>query len=236
LKLERDNRQLNNELQKLAEQTHERTQQYVELEKRLVNREHELNEAKKHLDSNDEARVMFQRQIRECQTKLDDLNDDIDSERQTRVRLENEKRQLIDELQVLRNDILERPDIEQVRSEFERNRNEDVSKLNGQLDDIRRHHEIEIGNLRQKHVQQVNELTNQLDRINQQLNVVNKSYQALQIVVNDRSNDIKLVSNQKQESERKRRQLESSWQELQHKYNENERIKNDRARTTQSNA
>ena len=151
----------------------------------------------------------------------------MESEQETRRRLEIEKRSLIDEIEKLHADILDRPDVGQVQRDVARAREEEVSKLNRQLEQVYQSHENQISELRQKHAKQFDEHLVELETSKRQLHTLAKEYQALLDNFNDRNSEIKSFSVYKQEAERKRRQLETSYQELQQKLNENERAKSD---------
>jgi len=173
------------------------------------------------------TKATCQKQIRDFQTKLDDLQADMESERESRKRLEREKRELMEEIESLRNEILDTTDISHELVEREKKREDELSAANRALDQVRKEWEKNIVDLRAKHANETEDLTNQLENAKRQLQTVSKDRQQQLNDIKDRDNEIKNLNALKQDIERKRRQLETQVQDLQHKFNESERIKNE---------
>ena len=199
----------------------------MELQERLTVRENEFTKALQKIEQNDDAKGAFQRQTKDLQNRFEDLQGDMESEREARRRLESDKRMLIDEVEKLHADILNRPDVEQVQRDVTRARDEEVRKLNRQLEQVYRDHENQISELRQRHATQFDEHLTELESTKRQLHTLAKDYQALLENFNVRNNEVKSFTVYKQEAEKKRRQLETVLQELQQKFNDSERTKNE---------
>jgi myosin protein heavy chain len=200
-------------------------QQIHDLQVHLARREEELTTAVTNVETEAATKVTFQRQIREFQTSIQDLQDDMESEKESRKRLEREKRELMEENESLRNELLDRKDINQVMLEREKKREDEVLTLKRSLEQSHGDRESVIGELRIKYTKQIEDLTSHFENTKKQLQTFTKDRQQQQSDLTDRDNEIKKFNIQKQEIERKRRQLETYVQELQHKFNESERLK-----------
>jgi chromosome segregation ATPase len=151
----------------------------------------------------------------------------MESERESRKRLELEKRNLMEEIESLRNELIDNADISQEIHDREKKREEELSTLKRVLDQGHKDREAIIIDLRSKHAKEIEELTSQFENTKRQLQTFTKDRQLLQNDIKDRDNQIKDLNATKQDIERKRRQLETYVQDLLHKFNESERIKNE---------
>ncbi|CAF0782742.1 unnamed protein product [Adineta ricciae] len=226
-KLERDVRRLEIDNQDLRHQLQDRVQNYEEIQNQLKRRDDDLNKAIANMESDAAAKAAFQKQIRDFQSKLDDLQADMDSERESRKRLEREKREFMEEIECLRNEILDTTDISHEMIEREKRREEELLGVKRLLDQAHKDRETTIVDLRSKHTKEIEDLTNQLENTKKQLQTFSKDRQTFQNDLRDRDSQIKDLNTSKQEIERKRRQLETQVQDLFHKFNESERIKNE---------
>jgi myosin protein heavy chain len=211
----------------LRNQLQDRTQYNNDLQAQLKRRDDDLNKAIANMETDAATKAAFQKQIRDFQSKLDDLQADMESERESRKRLEREKRELMEEIESLRHEILDTTDISHEMVEREKKREEELSTLKRVLDQGHKDREAIIIDLRSKHAKEIEELTSQFENTKRQLQTFGKDRQLLQNDIKDRDNQIKDLNALKQDIERKRRQLETYVQDLLHKFNESERIKNE---------
>ncbi|CAF3703620.1 unnamed protein product [Adineta steineri] len=224
-KLECEIRRLEGENQIIRDQLQDRLHDNSDLQGQLQRTRDELKKAITDIEGDAATKAAFQKQIRDFQSKLDDLQADMEGERESRKRLEREKRGLIDEIESLRHEILDTTDISHEMLEREKKREEELSTLKRLLDQAHKDREITAADLRSKHAKEIDELTTHLETTKKQLQTFSKDRQTFQNDIKDRDNQIKDLNALKQDTERKRRQLETQLQDLLHKFNESERIK-----------
>ena len=231
-KAESENHRLTLEMQKLNEICQERAMKITELQEKLIVCERDLTNALKEVEVDGDAKANFLKQIRDFQNKLQDLQSDMESERQSRRRLEKEKAQLLNEMKTLHEELLHHQDDDEVRTRFERTRDEEVNKLNRQMEQLQKDHEAFLIDNRKKNNKRIEEITNEMETTQRQLQILVKEHQKVQVDFEKLINENRILVQQKQELERKRRQLEVNNQELEQKLDTIEREKEESVERT----
>ncbi|CAF4997052.1 unnamed protein product, partial [Rotaria sp. Silwood1] len=226
-KREREIRQIEIENQEFRSQLQDLTQNIKDLNIQLKRSNDDLTKAMTITETDATAKANLQKQIRDFQIELDSITADYTNERELRKSLESEKRTLMEENNSLRNEIFDKTDVSQEILQRGKKLEEQLSTTKNELYQTRKNHETIIIDIRSKHAKEIEELTRHLENAKKQMQIYTKDLQPLKNDIKDRDNEIKNLNIFKQDIERKRKQLEIQIQDLLHKYNESERIKNE---------
>lgn len=165
----------------------------------------------------------MQKTVREIETNIAELQEDLDAEKTARTKAEKQKRDLNEELEALKNELLDSLDSTAAQQELRTKRELEVATLKRHLEEDGQAHEIQMTEIRHKQNQMLENLNEQLDTVKKTKLTSDKAKSNLEAENADMANEIKTLGAGKQESERRRKQLEQQLQEISIKYSENER-------------
>ncbi|NXK44012.1 MYH11 protein, partial [Chauna torquata] len=104
-------------------------------------------------------------------------------------------------------------------------REQEVTVLKRALEEETRTHEAQVQEMRQKHTQAVEELTEQLEQFKRAKANLDKTKQTLEKENAELANEVRSLSQAKQDVEHKKKKLEVQLQDLQSKYTDGERVR-----------
>uniref|UniRef100_A0A8C3T527 Myosin heavy chain 11 n=1 Tax=Chelydra serpentina TaxID=8475 RepID=A0A8C3T527_CHESE len=223
--LEKTKRKLEGDASDLHEQIADLQAQIAELKMQLAKKEEELQAALARLEDEIGQKNNALKKIRELEGHISDLQEDLDSERAARNKAEKQKRDLGEELEALKTELEDTLDSTATQQELRAKRELEVTVLKRALDEETRTHEAQVQEMRQKHTQAVEELTEQLEQFKRAKVNLDKTKQTLEKENADLSTEIRSLNQSKQEVEYKKKKLEVQLQELQSKYTDGERVR-----------
>ncbi|MGH0130135.1 UNVERIFIED_CONTAM: hypothetical protein FKN15_041186 [Acipenser sinensis] len=232
--LDKGKRKLEAEVNDFQEQIADLQAQIAELKAQLAKKEEELQNALGRLEDETAQKNNALKKIRELEGHISDLQEDLDSERAARNKAEKYKRDLGEELEALKSELEDTLDSTATQQELRAKREQEVTLMKRALEEEGRSHEAQVQEMRQKHTQAVEELTEQLEQSKRiccnvpdlQVKVnLDKAKQALEKENAELAGDVRLLSQVKQEVEHKRKKLEGQLTDLQAKYNDGEKQK-----------
>ncbi|XP_053897149.1 myosin-11 isoform X2 [Malaclemys terrapin pileata] len=223
--LEKTKRKLEGDASDLHEQIADLQAQIAELKMQLAKKEEELQAALARLEDEIAQKNNALKKIRELEGHISDLQEDLDSERAARNKAEKQKRDLGEELEALKTELEDTLDSTATQQELRAKRELEVTVLKRALDEETRTHEAQVQEMRQKHTQAVEELTEQLEQFKRAKVNLDKTKQTLEKENADLSTEIKSLNQAKQDVEYKKKKLEVQLQELQSKYTDGERVR-----------
>jgi len=211
--LNKEKRKLDQELSDLRNQLAEAQQRIAELEQDLKRRESELAEANRRIDDLNAKLAIAEKDKRETQTQLDEVREDLDSEKASKEKVERAKRDLENDLEELRSELEESADNTIVQKEMQRKRDDEFSDLKVQIEEEAKEHEAQMSALRQKQHQLVEDLNSQLDQFKRGKAVLEKNKGSLESENAEIMADLTRISQQKQDIERKAKNIEAQLAE-----------------------
>ncbi|XP_072416259.1 myosin-11 isoform X1 [Chiloscyllium punctatum] len=223
--LEKLKRKLEGEGADLHDQLAELQQQIAELKMQLAKKEEELQAAMSRLDEEIALKNNALKKIRELEAFISDLQEDLDSEKSARNKAEKQKRDLGEELEALKTELEDTLDSTATQQELRAKREHEVSEMKRALEEETRSHEAQIHEMRQKHGQAIEEVTEQLEQAKRARANLEKNKQTLEKENNELSNEVRFLSTAKAEIEHKKKKLESQVQEFQVKVADGERAR-----------
>lgn len=208
--LEKAKRRLEQELVEVKDQLNEKMEQLTELQTQLSKRENELQSALTHIEEEVTGRTSMQRQIRDLEAQITEAQEDLKEEREKRKRVDLQRKELENDFEKMKNELEETQDHNQAVHDMQRKRDDELKKSIQVLEEEKKSSERTICSLKQKNLQQVEQLNEQLDQIRKQKASSEKSRQTLEIENNDLMSENKLLQNARAEADRKRKIAEST--------------------------
>ncbi|XP_018420207.1 PREDICTED: myosin-9 [Nanorana parkeri] len=223
--LEKTRRKLEGDSTDLHDQIAELQAQIAELKLQLAKKEEELQAALARVEEEATQKNIALKKIRELESQIGELQEDLDSERAARNKAEKQKRDLGEELEALKTELEDTLDSTAAQQELRTKREQEVSQLKKISEEEARLHEGQVQELRQKHAQAVEELSEQLEQTKRVKGNLEKAKQALESERNELANEVKALMQVKGDSEHKRKKVEVQLQELQVKVSEGDRFR-----------
>ena len=162
----------------------------------------------------DLERFMHEMEAQRLTEELNEALKDLEAERAARVKAEKQTREMNDELDDLKNELLDSLDSTKTLQELRTAREKELASLKKRLEDETANHEAAITEMRHKHSHNAQGLNEQLDEVRKNKTVLEEQKDALEAAYKDLQAEMKLTSGNKQEADRKRKQLEKQCAEL----------------------
>uniref|UniRef100_H2TRH2 Myosin, heavy chain 11a, smooth muscle n=1 Tax=Takifugu rubripes TaxID=31033 RepID=H2TRH2_TAKRU len=220
--LDKAKRKLEAESNDLQEQIADLQAQIAELKAQLAKKDEELQNALARLEDEMAQKNNALKKIRELEGHISDLQEDLDSERAARNKAEKIKRDLGEELEALKSELEDTLDTTATQQELRAKREQEVTVLKRAIDEENRTHEAQIHEMRQKHTQAVEELTEQLEQSKRVKSNLEKAKQALEKETSELTMEVRSLVQAKQDGEHKRKKLEGQVADLQSRFADKE--------------
>ncbi|XP_077575708.1 myosin-11a isoform X2 [Stigmatopora nigra] len=223
--LDKVKRKLEAESNDLQEQLADLQAQIAELKAQLAKKEEELQTSLARLEDETAQKNNALKKIRELEGHISDLQEDLDSERAARNKAEKMKRDLGEELEALKSELEDTLDSTATQQELRAKREQEVTLLKRAIDDENRTHEAQIHEMRQKHTQAVEELTEQLEQSKRVKSNLEKAKQTLEKENSELTTEVRSLTQAKQDGDHKKKKLEGHVTDLQTRVNDSEKQK-----------
>ncbi|XP_078286552.1 myosin-9 isoform X2 [Rhinoraja longicauda] len=221
--LEKNRRKLEGDSSDLHDQIAELQQQIAELKAQLAKKEEELQAALARMEEEASYKNVAIKKIRELESHIGELQEDLESEKTSRIKADKQKRDLGEELEALKTELEDTLDSTAAQQELRAKREHEVSQMKRVLEDEGKTHEVQIQEIRLKHSQIVEDLSEQLEQTKRFKSGLEKTKQVLEGERNELSVEMKSLMQTKADSEHKRKKLESILQEMQVKNTDGDR-------------
>ncbi|XP_035254581.1 myosin-11-like [Anguilla anguilla] len=221
--VEKAKRKLEGEQADLLEQTADMQAQVEELKAQLAKRDEDLQAAAVRVEEEAVQKSGALKRIRELEGLLSEAQDDLEAERSARAKVERARQDLGDELEALKSELEDTLDTTAAQQELRVKREQEVALLKQTLEEEGRAHEAQVQELRQKHTQAAEELSEQLEQCKRAKSSVEKAKVALEQELAELSTDVRSLTSAKQELEHKRKKVEGQLADLQARYSDSER-------------
>uniref|UniRef100_A0A673HCL3 Myosin-11-like n=1 Tax=Sinocyclocheilus rhinocerous TaxID=307959 RepID=A0A673HCL3_9TELE len=203
--LEKAKRKLEGESNDLQEQIADLQAQIADLKAQLAKKEEELQAALARLEDETAQKNNALKKIRELEGHISDLQEDLESERAARNKAEKTKRDLGEELEALKSELEDTLDTTATQQELRAKREQEVTLLKKAMEEESRVHEAQVQEMRQKHTQALEELTEQLEQSKRVKSNLEKAKQALEKETSELHVEIRSLTQSKQDVEHKRK-------------------------------
>ncbi|XP_057201341.1 myosin-11 isoform X2 [Triplophysa rosa] len=162
--LEKAKRKLETEYKNLQEQMTDLQAQISELKAQNAQREVEIQGLQTCVEEESAQKSNVLNKIQEMEGLLSELQDELQAEQETCRKSENSRKELGEELSALRSELEDTLDTTTAQQELRAKREQEVAMLKKMMEDESRSHETQVYDMKQKHNQAVNELSQQLEQ------------------------------------------------------------------------
>uniref|UniRef100_A0A8C1JUJ1 Myosin, heavy chain 11a, smooth muscle n=1 Tax=Cyprinus carpio TaxID=7962 RepID=A0A8C1JUJ1_CYPCA len=212
--LEKAKRKLEGESNDFQEQIADLQAQIADLKAQLAKKEEELQAALARLEDETAQKNNALKKIRELEGHISDLQEDVESERAARNKAEKTKRDLGEELEALKSELEDTLDTTATQQELRAKREQEVTLLKRAMEEESHVHEAQVQEMRQKHTQALEELTEQLEQSKRVKSNLEKAKQALEKETSELHVEIRSLTQSKQDVEHKRKKVEGQLADL----------------------
>ncbi|XP_023677874.2 myosin-11-like isoform X1 [Paramormyrops kingsleyae] len=223
--LDKAKRKLEADCADLQEQMADLQAQITELKAQLAKKEQELEAIVARLDEETLQKNNMMKRIRELEGKLSELQEDLETERTARTKAEKAKHDLGEELEALRSELEDTLDNTATQQDLRAKREQEVTQLKKAMEEEGRTHEAQVQEMRKKHIQVMEDLTEQLEQSKRAKATLDKAKQSLEQESAELSAVVQSLTEAKQEAEQKRKKVEGQLAELQAHFSDSERKK-----------
>ncbi|XP_073512666.1 myosin-10-like isoform X6 [Phyllobates terribilis] len=231
--MEKMKRKLDGETSDLQDQLLELQQQIEELKQQLARKEEELQAALARIEEEASQKNNLLKQLRELQSQISEFHEDLESEKAARTKAEKQRRDLGEELEALKSELEDTLDSTATQQELRAKREQEVTDLKKNIEEESKVHESQIVEMRQRHTQALEDVSEQLEQSRRFKVNLEKVKQTLESENADLVKEVKNLHGVKQESEQKRKKLEGQVSELQVRVSESEKAKSELAEKLQ---
>merc|ERR1712002_50848 len=106
-----------------------------------------------------------QKSIKEHQGRVEELEEELDVERQARAKAERQRSDLAKEMEIIGDRLDEAGGATAAQTELNKKREAEVQKLRKDLEEANIQHEAVLMNLKKKHQDAIQEMTEQIDQL-----------------------------------------------------------------------
>lgn len=212
---DRTKRKVETEVADIKEQLNEKKIQVEEIQAQLLKREEELTNTLLRIDEESAAKANAQKIQRELESQLAEIQEDLDAEKAARAKAEKQKRDLNEELEALKNELLDSLDTTAAQQELRSKREQEVASLKKAFEDETVNHESLLQDMRHKHGQEISSINEQLENFKKTKLGLEKQKQTLEAENADLATELRNVNQSRQESDRRRKQAEQQFAEVQ---------------------
>uniref|UniRef100_A0A8C5PUY2 Uncharacterized protein n=1 Tax=Leptobrachium leishanense TaxID=445787 RepID=A0A8C5PUY2_9ANUR len=227
--MEKLKRKLDGETTDLHDQILELQQQIEELKQQLARKEQELQAALMRVEEEASQKNSLLKQLRELQAQMSDIHEDLESEKVARAKAEKQRRDLGEELEALKTELEDTLDTTATQQELRSKREQEVTDLKKNIEEETKVHETLVFEMRQRHAQVAEELSEQLEQTRKIKTNVEKAKATLENENLDLVKEVKSLQAAKQDSEQKRKKQEAQMSELQLRLADSDKVKTDLA-------
>ncbi|KRZ80066.1 Myosin heavy chain, non-muscle [Trichinella papuae] len=223
--IEKLKRKLEAEVNDLKDQLSEKRHQLDELQQQLARREEELAHALAKVDEENASKQNFAKRLREYEGQVNELQEDLESEKVLRVKAEKQKRDLAGELESLKAELEETHDHSTIQQELRTKREEEVAHLKKMLDEEATLREQLLQENKQKYMMQIEAISDTVEQLRKGKQQAEKTKSVLESEVAGLTADLNNAQMAKQESDRRRKQVEAQLMEANGRLGDLERLK-----------
>ncbi|RXN31490.1 myosin-11 isoform X2 [Labeo rohita] len=221
--VEKAKRKLETEYNDLQEQLKEAQTQIAEHKTQQARNEVEIQDLQSCMEKESAQKSSALKKIQEMDGLVSELQDELDAERETCRKSEKARKELEEELSALKTELEDSLDTTAAQQELRAKREQEVAMLKKLIEDEGRSHESQVNEMKQKHAQDLNELSQQLEQTKRAKASLEKAKQALEKEVVDLNGDLRSLGNAKQDVEQKKKRAEAQLADLQTRFSESEK-------------
>merc|ERR1712223_442604 len=163
--VEKQRRKIEGELKMAQETVSDIEQNKRELENIIARKEKDISAFNAKLEDEQSLVSKIQKAIKENQGRVEELEEELEAERQARAKAERQRSDLARELESLGERLDDAGGATAAQMELNKKREAEVQKLRKDLEEANIQHESVLMNLKKKHQDAIQEMTEQIDQL-----------------------------------------------------------------------
>jgi myosin heavy chain 6/7 len=191
-----------------------------ELENIIARKEKEMQEASSKLEDEQGGVGRVQKGIKEFQGRVEELEEELEAERQARAKAERQRSDLARELEELGERLDEAGGATSAQIELNKKRDNEVQKMRKDVEEINIQHESILSNLKRKHQDAIQEMSEQIDQLSKMKSKIDKDKIKIQHEIADARAATDEVSRARASSEKNNKNLIAQLNDLNKKTEE----------------
>jgi len=173
-KLEKDKRKVEGELKITQDMVAELERSKREIENNIAKKEKDVGALSSKLDDEQSLVAKLQKNIKELQCRVEELEEELEAERQARAKAERQRSDLAKEIQQLGERLDQAGGATHAQIELNKKREAEVGKLRKDIEEVNIQHESILGNLKRKHQDAIQEMTEQIEQLQKMKSKIEK--------------------------------------------------------------
>merc|ERR1712170_305131 len=183
--VEKQRRKIEGELKMAQETVSDLEQTKRELENIIARKEKDIAQSNAKLEDEQSLVSKIQKAIKENQGRVEELEEELEAERQARAKAERQRSDLARELESLGERLDEAGGATSAQMELNKKREAEVQKLRKDLEEANIQHESVLMNLKKKHQDAIQEMTEQIDQLTKMKSKIEKDKSKIQAEIGD---------------------------------------------------
>jgi len=172
--LEKEKRKIEGELKMTQEMVADLERAKRELEGAIARKEKDIGGVAAKLDDEQSLVAKMQKNIKECQGRVEEMEEELEAERQARSKAERQRSDLAREIEQLGERLMEAGGATNAQIELNKKREAEVGKLRKDIEETNIQQESILSNLRRKHQDAIQEMTEQIDQLQKMKSKIDK--------------------------------------------------------------
>merc|ERR1712141_205351 len=205
--VERTRRKVEGELKMAQESVTDLENAKRELEGNIARKEKDIMGLNSKLDDEQSVVAKMQKTIKETQGRVEEYEEELEAERQARAKAERQRSDLAKELDQLGDCLGEASGATSAQLELNKKREAEVGKLRKDIEEVNIQNESVMMNLKKKHQDAIQEMTEQIDQLSKIKSKVDKDKAKVLAETNDARNACDEIGRAKSSSEKANKNL-----------------------------
>merc|ERR1712121_65513 len=172
--IEKQRRKKEGELKIAQETVADLERSKKELESSIARKEKDISDMSGKLDDEQGVVGKTQKGIKETQARVEELEEELEAERQARAKAERQRSDLARELEQLGERLTEAGGANYAQIELNKKRESEIGKLRKDLEEANIQQEAILSNLKRKHQDAIQEMTEQIDQLSKMKSKIDK--------------------------------------------------------------
>jgi len=212
--VDKSRRKIEGELKMAQETVSELESAKRDLENIMGRKEKDIGQLSSKLDDEQSLVAKVQKSIKEHQGRVEELEEELDAERQARAKAERQRSDLAKEMEKIGDRLDEAGGATAAQTELNKKREAEVQKLRKDLEEANIQHEAVLMNLKKKHQDAIQEMSEQIDQLTKMKSKIEKDKGKIALEANDARAATEEVARAKGASEKSNKVLAASLNEL----------------------
>ncbi len=218
--VEKQRRKVEGELKMAQETVSDLEQSKRELENIIQRKEKDASGLNHKLEDEQSLVSKVQKSIKENQGRVEELEEELEAERQARAKAERQRSDLARELETLGERLDEAGGATNAQIELNKKRENEVNKLRKDLEEAHIQHESVLMNLKKKHQDAIQEMSEQIDQLTKMKSKIEKDRTKIQHEIADARAATDEIGRAKASSEKSNKNLINQLNDLNKKVEE----------------